>query len=190
MKNKLCCLLAVLLIFALGGCDTSAAPEPGDVQKPIALEQQESDQQQTTIEADMPQEKTQTDADIQDRQEETEMTMKIQIGDDTLTAELADNSSVEALLGLLQEGPVTIHMSDYAGMEKVGPLPQSLPRNDEQISTDAGDLILYQGSSFVIYYGPNSWNLTRLGKVTGVTAQELREILGSGDVTAMLSLPE
>ncbi|MDE7353625.1 MAG: hypothetical protein K2O06_11325 [Acetatifactor sp.] len=38
-------------------------------------------------------------------------------------------------------------MSDYASMEKVGPIGTSLPRNDEQISTGAGDIILYQGNS-------------------------------------------
>ena len=117
------------------------------------------------------------------------MTMNIQIGDHVPTATLVQNSSTEALIELLSEGPVTIEMSDYASMEKVGPFPQSLPRNDEQISTDAGDLILYQGNSFVIYYDTNSWNFTRLGKIDNVTKQELKDILGSGSVTAVLSLP-
>ena len=115
--------------------------------------------------------------------------MNIQIGDHLLTATLVENSSTEALIELLKDGPITIDMNDYASMEKVGPFPQSLPRNDEQISTDAGDLILYQGSSFVIYYDTNSWNFTRLGKINDVTKQELRDILGSGSVTAVLSLP-
>ncbi len=122
--------------------------------------------------------------------EETKMQLNIQIGDHLLTADLADNSSVRALLELLADGPITIEMSDYANMEKVGELPQSLPRNDEQISTDAGDLILYQGNSFVIYYDTNSWNFTRLGKINNTTKQELRDILGSGSVTAVLSVPD
>lgn len=75
-------------------------------------------------------------------------------------------------------------------MEKVGSLGQDLPTNDEQITTEAGDLILYQGNSFVIYYAPNSWNFTRLGKINDVTAEELQEILGEGDVTVTLSLAE
>ena len=65
-----------------------------------------------------------------------------------------------------------------------------LPRNDEQITTEAGDIILYQGSAFVIYYAPNSWNFTRLGKISDVTAEQLREILGDGDVTITLFLPQ
>ena len=115
-------------------------------------------------------------------------TMKITARDTTFTATLADNSSVEALKGLLAEGPLTINMSDYAGMEKVGPIGTSLPRNDEQISTGAGDIILYQGNSLVIYYDTNSWDFTRIGKIEGVTGEELLEAFGSGDVTVTFSL--
>ncbi|MCM1153823.1 MAG: cyclophilin-like fold protein [Roseburia sp.] len=122
------------------------------------------------------------------REEENDMKMNIQIGDNVLTAALVQNSSTEALIEMLSEGPVTIEMNDYAGMEKVGSLPESLPRNDEQINTGAGDLILYQGNSFVIYYDTNSWSLTRLGKIEDMTQQELKDILGDGSVTAVLSL--
>ena len=65
-----------------------------------------------------------------------------------------------------------------------------LPRNDEQIVTEAGDIILCQGSALVIYYAPNSWNFTRLGKIDNLTVEELREILGDGNVTVTLSLPQ
>ncbi len=124
-----------------------------------------------------------------EEKEESEMRLNIQAGEHLLTATLAQNSSAEALVEMLSEGTVTIQMSDYANMEKVGSLPDSLPGNDEQISTEAGDLILYQGNSFVIYYDTNSWNLTRLGKINDMNQQELKEILGDGDITVELSLP-
>lgn len=136
---------------------------------------------------------TNTEA-VSDEAAENEKTeeniMYIKIGDNILTAELADNSSADALNEMLSEGSVTIEMSDYANFEKVGELGKSLPRNDEQITTEAGDLILYQGKSFVIYYDTNSWSLTRLGKIKDVSADELRDILGDGDVTVTLSLEE
>lgn len=116
--------------------------------------------------------------------------MYLTIGDTVLEATLADNSSAEALKELLADGPVTINMRDYASMEKVGSLGTSLPRNDEQITTEPGDLILYQGNAFVIYYEPNSWNFTRLGKINDVTQEELKEVLGNGDVEVTLSLGE
>ena len=115
--------------------------------------------------------------------------MRIRIGVHVLAATLVENSSVDALKEALSEGPLTVNMRDYGSMEKVGSLGMDLPRNDEQITTEAGDIILYQGSEFVIYYAPNSWKLTRLGKIDNVTAEELREILGDGNLTIMLSLP-
>ena len=115
-------------------------------------------------------------------------TMKITAGDTSFTATLADNSSVEALKELLAEGPLTINMNDYAGMEKVGHIGASLPGNDEQISAEAGDIILYQGNSLVIYYDTNSWDFTRIGKIEGVTGEELLETFGDGDVTVTFSL--
>ena len=115
--------------------------------------------------------------------------MNLAIGNNLLTATLAQNSSVDALVEALSDGPLTIEMRDYASMEKVGPLGMDLPRNDEQITTEAGDIILYQGNALVIYYAPNSWNFKRLGKVNDVSAEELKELLGDGDVTVTLSLP-
>lgn len=64
--------------------------------------------------------------------------------------------------------------------------------NDRQTTTSPGDLILYQGNSFVIYYDTNSWNFTRLGKVDGVSSRnEMLDLLGGkGEVTVTLSLAE
>ena len=105
----------------------------------------------------------------------------------TVTATLADNSSAEALRELIMKGDLTIEMEDYASMEKVGPIGTSLPRNDRPTTTSAGDIILYQGKYLVIYYDKNSWNFTRLGRIDNATADELKQALGSGDVTVTLS---
>lgn len=113
----------------------------------------------------------------------------IDINGQTLTATLEDNSSAEALAELVGSDGLTMEMEDYSNFEKVGDLPQSLPTNDEQIDTDAGDLILYQGNRFVIYYDKNSWDFTRLGHVEGISKSELQELLGDGDVTVTLRLP-
>jgi hypothetical protein len=113
-------------------------------------------------------------------------TMKIIIGNRELTATLVANSSTEALKELLRAGPITINMRDYGNMEKVGSFGRSLPTNDERITTEPGDLILYQGNAFVIYYAPNTWSFTRLGKINGVTQAELINVLGEGNVTVIL----
>ena len=128
------------------------------------------------------------------------MKISIQItsdsGNHTLTARLADNSSAMAFYELLKQGAVTIKMHDYGNFEKVGSLGTTLPRNDTQITTTAGDIILYQGNQITIYYDTNSWNFTRLGKVvstsstTSITQAELKKILGKGDVTAVFEILE
>ena len=114
--------------------------------------------------------------------------LKIAAGNTVFYADLEDNSSARAFREMLLDGPLTIRMSDYGDMEKVGPLGKSLPVNDENITTGPGDLILYQGNSLVIYYDTNTWNFTRLGKINGVTKQELLDAFGSGNVTVTLSL--
>ena len=120
------------------------------------------------------------------------MKISIQItsdsGSHSLAATLADNSSAIAFYELLKKGPLTVDMHDYGSFEKVGPLGTTLPRNDTQITTTAGDIILYQGNQLTIYYDTNSWNFTRLGKIDGVTQAELKKILGKGDVTAVFEI--
>ena len=128
------------------------------------------------------------------------MKISIQItsdgGNHKLTATLADNSSATDFYELLKKGPLTVDMHDYGSFEKVGSLGTSLPRNDTQITTTAGDIILYQGNQITIYYDTNSWNFTRLGKVvstsstTSITQAELKKILGKGNVTAVFSVME
>ena len=127
-----------------------------------------------------------------DKGELSDMKISIQITSDSgshkLSATLADNSSAVAFYELLKKGPLKVDMRDYGSFEKVGPLGTTLPRNDTQITTTAGDIILYQGNQITIYYDTNSWNFTRLGKVDGVTQAELKKILGKGDVTAVFEI--
>ena len=116
------------------------------------------------------------------------MKINIRINERNLIATLNDNSSSKALIERLEEGELTIKMQDYSNFEKVGNRGFNLPTNDEQISTDYGDLILYQGSQFVIYYDKNNWNFTRLGKIDNISQDELKEILGDGNVIVTLSI--
>lgn len=108
------------------------------------------------------------------------------IGENVLPIELCDNSSADAFRELVNDG-LTIKMHDYGGFEKVGQLDTELPRNDEQISVSAGDVILYQGNSVTIYYDTNNWNFTRLGKVKGLTENEIKDILSADSIEVTFS---
>ena len=62
----------------------------------------------------------------------------------------------------------------------------SLPTQSSQITTQAGDIVLYQGNQIVLFYGSNSWSYTRLGRIDDLSGWE--EALGSGDVTVAFSI--
>lgn len=126
----------------------------------------------------------------QPSKESESMKIEITVGDTTLTAVPEENSSAEAFLAMLEEGPVTVSMSDYAGMEKVGALGRNLPQNDAPIRVDAGDVILYQGNQITIYYDTNSWSFTKLAAIESATKESLLDVLGSGEVTVTFSLAE
>ncbi len=121
----------------------------------------------------------------------SKMKISIQITRDgqsqTIGASLTDNSSAAAFYEALKKAPVKVKMKDYGNFEKVGPLGQSFPKNDEPITTSPGDIILYQGNQITIYYDKNSWTFTRLGKIDGLSQAQLKKILGPGDITAVFS---
>ena len=108
-------------------------------------------------------------------------TMKLTIGDVEVPVIWEKNDSVNALAELVKESPLTIQMSMYGGFEQVGPIGQSIVRDDKQTTTEAGDIVLYSGNQVVIFYGSNAWAYTRLGHVD-LPQNELEELLGNGDV--------
>ena len=112
----------------------------------------------------------------------------LKVGGNSMTATLTDNEATRELTKLLEQGDMTIRMSEYGGFEKVGALPQALPTSNTQITTVPGDIMLYQGNQMVIFYGSNSWSYTRLGKIDGATVSNLRQFLGNGNITLTLSL--
>lgn len=119
---------------------------------------------------------------------EAPVKLKIHVNDTAFTATFEENSSAKAFAEFLAQGDMTLDMHDYGSFEKVADLPRSFPRNDKQIDTDAGDIILYQGNSITIYYDKNSWNFTRLARIDNVNKKRLQQILGKGNVKATFSV--
>ena len=121
---------------------------------------------------------------------ETEETseMYLTINDNKIKVTLAENSSVSALVEILKKGDIVYTASDYGGFEKVGTLGHTLPTNDTQITTQAGDVILYSGNQIVLFYGSNSWSYTRLGKIEGYSVSELRSLLRAGEGSVRVTI--
>ena len=169
MVRLLCMLLTVIGLSACGTVQVPADSSTPSAQAVI------SDQEST---------ETQQSTEVEPSGEGT--ALKITVGDYELLATFADNSSAEEFKELLSQGPVTVEMEDYGGFEKVGPLGTALTQNDQHITTEPGDVILYQGNQITIYYGTNSWNFTRLARIDDPI--DLKEKLGDGTVQATFSL--
>ena len=122
--------------------------------------------------------------------EDMQMRLKIEANGRTLYADFADNISAQAFKEKLKEGAIRVTLEDYGNFEKVGDLPWSLPRNDTNITTIPGDVILYQGNMITIYYSENTWSFTYLARIPDATKQGLLEVLGQGDVEVNFSLCE
>ena len=157
--------------------DTGEAEAESTVSEPEAEEKTEEDAPQA-----------EEDGEAETERKESEMMLQMTIGETLVDVEWEDNESVEALKELCQEGPLTIRMSMYGGFEQVGSVGQSLPRDDNQTTTQAGDIVLYSGDQIVVFYGSNSWAYTRLGHITDKSAQEMAELLGNGDVTITIKM--
>ena len=121
-----------------------------------------------------------TDENV-DEVEETDA-MKLKIDGIEVPVTWEENSSVEALKEM---SPLTVEMSMYGGFEQVGSIGKSIAKDDKQITTNYGDIVLYSGNRIVIFYGSNSWAYTRLGHID-MSQEELTDMLGSKDVTVTL----
>ena len=118
----------------------------------------------------------------------TDMKMSVTIGEQSFTATLEDNVATRELVEMMKEAPISIDMDDYSGFEKVGPLGRSLTTANQQITTQAGDIVLYSGNQIVMFYGSNSWSYTKIGTIDDLSGW--KDALGSGNITAVFSLAE
>ena len=116
------------------------------------------------------------------------MKMSVTIGDKSFTVTLEDNNATRELVKMMEETPISINMDDYSGFEKVGSLGRSLPTDNRQITTQAGDIVLYSGNQIVMFYGSNSWSYTKIGRIDDLSGWE--DALGNGSVTAVFSIVE
>ena len=124
-------------------------------------------------------------------EEQTTMSkMYITIDGQAQAVTLVDNQATKTLVEKLQQAPVTVTLNSSGGFEIWGSLGFSLPTNNEQIDAQPGDVILYNGSNICIFYGTNSWSYTHLGKIDGLSENELRTFLKAGEsnITVTLSL--
>ena len=161
------------------GTTTAVSPESQSVPDTVQSSTSEITESESTVSETSMSESEETE--VEDTQ-----TLKMTIENTVVDVIWEENASVEELKELAVSG-LTVPMSMYGGFEQVGPIGQSIARDDEQIATAPGDIVLYSGDQIVVFYGSNSWAYTRLGKIN-MSEDEMTELLGNGDVTITLSV--
>ena len=169
MKKILIIMLACCLMLMCAACTNNSAndnpPLTDETQSGNEIQQPNEDKEELTV-------------------------MYLYISDNKLKVTLAENKAVTALVEILKQGDIIYTADDYGGFEKVGNLGFSLPTNNTQLTTQAGDVILYSGNQIVLFYGSNSWSYTRIGRINGYSNSELHSLLGAGNgsVQVIISL--
>ena len=120
--------------------------------------------------------------------ENTMEPIKLKINDFSFDVELENNSATQELISKLKKGNITVNATDYGNFEKVIDLGFSLPTNDENINTSPGDIVLYQGNQISLFYDYHSWNYIKLSKIKNMDSNQLKDILGNGNIKLEMSL--
>ena len=145
-------------------------------------EREKQPEQETVI----PDSEQKTGSDSQEASE-VEKVLCLYVNDRKLPVTWEDNDSVAEIRSIVNNDSLTVEMSMYGGFEQVGELGRNITRNDRQMTTSYGDIVLYSGSNIVIFYGSNSWSYTKLGHVD-LSQQEMTDLLGNGDIRITLTM--
>lgn len=196
MKQGLSILLAGLMLLCLCGCaagdsgaalqDAVSAKETGVAHAGQSVSKTSEEHAVSPGEHESTVNESEQPKNAEEEPAMEQNTFYVTISDKPLRQPLPTIPGAEAFKALLADGPLTIEVSDYGGFEKVGPLGQRLPTENTQTTTQAGDIVLYQGDQIVLFYGSNSWSYTRLGRIDDLTGWA--EALGGGDLSVTLSL--
>ena len=145
-------------------------------------------QTQSGVETNTNESKEQTKMKKTDESTLADNQIRVTVGSSSFIVNLEDNETAKALREMLADEDLTISASNYGGFEKVCQLGKTLPRNDKQITTEAGDVMLYSGNQIVFFYGSNSWSYTKIGKVEASSIEELESVLSGSETEVILSI--
>lgn len=174
-------IVATLVVFflLLTGCK---ANNTGD------LQEDDVSQTQSGVETNTNESKEQAKMKKTDESTLADNQIRVTVGSSSFIVNLEDNETAKALREMITDEDLTISASNYGGFEKVCQLGKTLPRNDNQITTEAGDVMLYSGNQIVFFYGANSWSYTKIGKVEASSIDELESVLSGSETEVILSL--
>ena len=173
MKKLITLLVTLILVFSLSACgknDNSSTPPTNDISPTI-----------------IPSDNTSPSDEPKEDESYLSKTLVLTLDSSDVDVYWMDNDSVKELKKLAKDG-LTIELHQYGGFEQIGSLGSTIKSNDSSITTNAGDICLYQSNQIVFFYGSNTLSYTKLGHIN-LTKTELVELLGEEDtVTITLNL--
>lgn len=185
-RTAILTLVVMVLICVLCACDVVGSKDTGTTLRESTASTETVRPAEEPTEESIPSEtssRTESSHSTTSEESVVEKKLSLTINGQNVSVLWEDNESVEALKDLVKNNSLRIQMSMYGGFEQVGSLGTSLPRNDRQTTTTAGDIVLYSGNQIVVFYGSNAWAYTRLGHITDKNTTEMTELLGNGNVT-------
>lgn len=180
-------MFLLIFVFMFTGCGTSSAAHLTQQTTAVSVETEKSNGS-VQPEPQSSSAETQTLETLEQAEKDTAKIIRFTIGNNVIHAELAENPAAAELAELLQSGPITMSASNYGGFEKICSLGSRLTTNDVQTTAQVGDIMLYQGSNIVIFYGSNSWAYTRLAKVVDEDIPVLNDVLNGSETEVILEL--
>lgn len=117
---------------------------------------------------------------------ESSMEISMKIDGTSIDVEWENNDTVKELKEELKKGELTIQLSKYSDFEQVGELGKTYSSSDKRLTTKAGDIMLYSGNKIVVFYGENTWEYTRIGKIKNLGEDEIKRLLSNENVELKL----
>ena len=183
MKRFLTNVMCIVFILCLSTCGSTTNNQSGTT-FPEPVDSVEPTKNEDMSNADI------LDKEIVDGETNTasgeESEMKLFINDVEIPVIWEENDSVAELMEDASKGDIIISMSMYSDFEQVGSLGKKYRSNDKQMTVHNGDIVLYNSSNIVLFYGSNNWAYTKLGKMN-LSEQEVIDLLSNGNVTIKIS---
>ena len=183
MKRFLTKIMCIIFILCLSACGSTTNNQSG-MTFPEPVDSVEQTKNEDMSNADI------LDKEIVDGEANTasgeESEMRLFINDVEVPVIWEENDSVAELMEEASKGDIIISMSMYSDFEQVGSLGKKYRSNDKQMTVHNGDIVLYNSSNIVLFYGANTWAYTKLGKMN-LSEQEVIDLLSNGNVKIKIS---
>ncbi|WP_155965930.1 cyclophilin-like fold protein [Streptococcus ruminantium] len=164
MKRTVLLILSLCMILVISGCNSSddRVNQTNDSEKSLRVS---SESESKMIE---------------------DVNIKLYLNDKEVEVIWENNAAIEEIFKDVKNNDLIVEMSMYGGFEQVGDLGKRYTQNDKQITTKSGDIVIYGGDKIVVFYGSNTWEYTKLGKINE-SEYTITNLLSKGNIELKIS---